>query len=55
METKQVEITYVPYVDAFRIYDAYRPEYTFAYANTLEEAIAIAEEYKYGTYIVCEN
>lgn len=55
MKTKQVEITYVPYINAYRIYDACRPEYTFAYTDNLEEAIAIAKEYNNGTYILCEN
>jgi len=44
METKQVEIKYVSYLDVYRIYDANKPENTFAYADTLDEAVALAEE-----------
>jgi hypothetical protein len=55
MERKQVEIDYVPYMNAYRIYDANKPERTFAYVDTLEEATTVAKEYRDGTYILYEN
>lgn len=35
---------YIDYMNAYRVYDADKPQWTWAYADTLEEAEQIAKE-----------